>query len=98
MQLSPKDESSSPTSVSAHRSDTSRRDQLISEGITLVRFLADELLKLHGLPIPREDLESCGMRGLLMAADAFDYRPGTLFTTYAYRRIRGVMLDALRDG
>src|ERR1700690_3599521 len=100
MQLSLQSQSSSDAFPSPAQEDLrlARRNRLICETTWLVRSLARELLMLHAFSISQEDLESCGLRGLVHAADAFDYRPGTRFSTFAYYRIRGVMLDAVRDG
>jgi RNA polymerase sigma factor for flagellar operon FliA len=44
----------------------------------------------------RDDLFGFGMLGLLAAADSFDAARGLAFSTYAYPRIRGAILDELR--
>lgn len=44
-----------------------------------------------------EELESDAYLGLIQAAKAFDPSHGTLFRTYAARRITGAMLDGLRE-
>lgn len=47
--------------------------------------------------MPREDLESCGMLGLLEALDRYDPSHGVRFETFAWYRIRGAILDYLRS-
>lgn len=74
------------------------RNRLIEETITLVQSLAVELLRIHRFPIACEDLVSCGMRALVEAAVAFDSTRGVQFSTFAYWRVRGAMLDANRNG
>jgi RNA polymerase sigma factor for flagellar operon FliA len=99
MQLSLQTQSSSDAVPSSDQEfPLARRNRLICETMWLVGSLAWEILRVHAFSISREDLESCGMRGLVHAADAFDHRAGTRFSTFAYYRIRGVMLDAVRDG
>jgi len=44
-----------------------------------------------------DDLVQCGMVGLLDAARRYDNRDGAAFETYATLRIRGAMLDELRE-
>jgi RNA polymerase sigma factor FliA len=78
--------------------DPARRDRMVAETLWLVRSIAAALLRDHHFSISQEDLESYGKCGLLEAADSFDYRPGTRFNTFAYYRIRGAMLDAIRYG
>jgi RNA polymerase sigma factor for flagellar operon FliA len=46
--------------------------------------------------IQRDDLFGWGMRGLIEAADAFEPARGLAFSTYAFPRIRGAILDELR--
>ena len=43
-----------------------------------------------------DDLFQCGMLGLLSALKRYDSTSDTLFRTWAYPRIRGSMLDAIR--
>lgn len=43
-----------------------------------------------------EDLQGVGLLGLLEAIDRYDSTHGTRFTTYAYVRIRGAVVDYLR--
>jgi RNA polymerase sigma factor for flagellar operon FliA len=78
--------------------DIARRNRKVTEMLWLVRALATALLRDHHFSISQEDLESYGKCGLLEAADAFDYRSGTRFNTFAYYRIRGAMLDAIHYG
>jgi len=78
--------------------DIARRNRKVTEMLWLVRALATALLRDHHFSISQEDLESYGKCGLLEAADAFDYRSGTRFSTFAYYRIRGAMLDAIHYG
>ena len=100
MQLSLRTQSSPEEAHNPARVEhsSSQRNRLIAETLWLVRSLARELLRQHAFSISCEDLESAGMHGLVCASDAFDGRPGTRFSTFAYRRIRGAMFDAIRDG
>ncbi|MDR7563613.1 MAG: FliA/WhiG family RNA polymerase sigma factor [Armatimonadota bacterium] len=63
----------------------------------LVRAVVQQLAL--GLPshVPREDLESCGMLGLLEALERYDPSQGVRFETFAWYRIRGAILDYLRS-
>ena len=73
------------------------RDALIIEYVPLVKYHAG-VLKLR-LPshIEQDDLISSGIVGLIDALDRFDASRGIKFKTYAEFRIRGAMLDYLRD-
>lgn len=98
-----KAEDESLAATSSHRalprqSDRAHRNRLVEQALWVVRALAVELSRAYHLSISIDDLESYGRCGLLEAADTFDARPGTRFTTFAYYRIRGSMLDAIRAG
>ena len=73
------------------------RDALIIEYVPLVKYHAG-VLKLR-LPahIEQDDLISSGIVGLIDALDRFDASRGIKFKTYAEFRIRGAMLDYLRE-
>ena len=60
----------------------------------MVRAIA---LGLRGCGLDVEDLEQAGMIGLVEAAHRFDAGRGTPFEGYARRRVRGAMVDAVRD-
>lgn len=72
------------------------RDQLILDNLTFVRHVLGRML--GGLPeyIDSENLESAGILGLIEAAGQFDPDRGVAFTTFAYHRIKGAILDELR--
>jgi RNA polymerase sigma factor for flagellar operon FliA len=48
------------------------------------------------LGLEREDALAYGIEGLIQAVDAFDEERGTSFASFAIRRIRGSILDAIR--
>src|SRR6478735_2065497 len=48
--------------------------------------------------VPREDLVSAGMVGLIEAADRYDDSRQEPFVAFAEHRIRGAILDELRRG
>jgi RNA polymerase sigma factor for flagellar operon FliA len=48
------------------------------------------------LGLDREDALAYGIEGLIQAVDAFDETRGTSFASFAVRRIRGSILDAIR--
>lgn len=53
-----------------------------------------------GLPknVSKDDLASNGVMGLIDAIEKFDYQRGLQFETYASWRIRGAIIDGLRQG
>lgn len=47
--------------------------------------------------VDKDDLIGAGLLGLLDAVDRYDPSRGVMFKTYAELRVRGAMLDSLRD-
>jgi RNA polymerase sigma factor FliA len=72
------------------------RDRLILEHIPLLRHIVGRMS--FDLPggLDRDDLFGFGMVGLISAADLWEVERGLKFSTYAYTRIRGAILDELR--
>ena len=75
---------------------TTERDKLVAEHLTLVQAIAGKLKRTLGKSIEFDDLVGYGHKGLIEAADRFDPKQGVTFTTFAYYRIRGAMLDGMR--
>jgi len=73
------------------------RELVVNEFLPSIRYHAS-MLKLR-LPssVEMDDLVSSGVVGLLDALDKFDNSRGIKFKTYAEFRIRGSMLDYLRE-
>jgi len=72
------------------------RDRLVAEHLSLVQAIAGKLKRTLGKSIDFDDLVGYGHKGLIEAADRFDPSHGVTFTTFAYYRIRGAMLDGMR--
>ncbi|WP_438432467.1 FliA/WhiG family RNA polymerase sigma factor [Gorillibacterium sp. sgz500922] len=77
--------------------DESAKRELIESYLSLVDYAAGRLAV--GLPksVAKEDLISTGILGLIDAIEKFDYERGLQFETYASWRIRGAMIDGLRQ-
>jgi len=72
------------------------RDRLILEHIPLLKHISGRMtLDIPG-GMDRDDLYGFGMLGLIAAADTWDATRGIKFSTFAYPRIRGAILDELR--
>lgn len=84
--------------VKAYQSVSQRnvRDHLIVDHLHFVRHVLGRIVS--GLPgfVDKDNLESAGVLGLVEAAASFDPERGIAFTTFAYHRIRGAILDELR--
>jgi RNA polymerase sigma factor for flagellar operon FliA len=72
------------------------RDKLILDHVPLLKHIAGRLALDLPARIEREDLVGYGMVGLIQAADAWDPARGLKFSTFAYPKIRGAILDELR--
>ncbi len=68
----------------------------IENGLPFVESLARRVAATMPHSIDIGDLVQDGMIGLIDAANRFDERRGIKFETFAERRVRGAMIDALR--
>jgi RNA polymerase sigma factor for flagellar operon FliA len=73
------------------------RSALIEAHLAQVKFLAERLAVKLPSTVELDDLIGAGVLGLLDAVDKFDPSRGVQFKTYAEMRVRGAMLDSLRD-
>lgn len=71
--------------------------QLVEQYAPLVKKIAYHLMMRLPASVQVEDLMQNGMMGLLEAASRYDDDFGAQFETYAGQRIRGAMLDGLRE-
>lgn len=80
-----------------HGGSDAAREQLIVEYSSLVKYVAGRVA--IGLPpnVEFDDLVSYGIFGLMDAIDKFDPDRGIKFETYAIARIRGAIMDGLRN-
>lgn len=74
------------------------RDEQILQHMPLVAFVVNRLSsdRNRTLGLDREDAMSYGVEGLIQAVDGYDPSRGTSFASFAVRRIRGSVLDAVR--
>ena len=73
------------------------REQLVQRFMPLVKRIAYHLMARLPPSVQFDDLVQNGMLGLLDAIDRFQEGFGAQFETYAAQRIRGAMLDGLRE-
>ncbi|ANE47561.1 RNA polymerase sigma factor SigD [Paenibacillus swuensis] len=78
--------------------DLEAKKAIIEQYLPLVDYVSNRLAV--GLPknVSKDDLGSFGVMGLMDATEKFDYERGLQFETYASWRIRGAMIDGLRQG
>ncbi|AKH69399.1 RNA polymerase sigma factor, FliA/WhiG family [Spongiibacter sp. IMCC21906] len=73
------------------------RDELVTRHAPLVKRIAYHLISRMPASVDVDDLIQAGMIGLLEAGSHFQGDKGASFETYAGIRIRGAMLDQLRQ-
>lgn len=74
-----------------------KRRALIETHLPQVRFIAERLAAKLPPSVDKDDLIGAGLLGLLDAVDRYDPSRGVMFKTYSELRVRGAMLDSLRD-
>ena len=74
-----------------------KKDQLVQRFAPLVKRIAYHLMARLPSSVQVDDLIQNGMIGLLDAIDRFEAGMGAQFETYAAQRVRGAMLDGLRE-
>ncbi len=76
--------------------DPAAREELVIHYSYLVKYMANRLA--INLPpfVEVDELISCGIEGLIEAAEKYDYERRVKFETYAIARIKGAMIDGLR--
>jgi RNA polymerase sigma factor FliA len=77
--------------------DTEERDRILTEQLPQVRYLARRIHERLPRGGPREDLVHAGVLGLMDALNKFDRSKHVQFGSYAKFRIRGAILDSLRE-
>src|SRR6187402_2298600 len=73
------------------------REELIVSTLPLIKHIAHKVMMRLPATIEMHDLINAGVLGLLDAVDKFEPERGVKFKTYAEVRIRGTILDSLRD-
>ena len=77
--------------------DRNAREALILHYTSLVKYVVGRLALRLPRSLEPDDLISFGVVGLIDAIDRFDLSHQVKFETYALRRIRGQIIDALRN-
>ena len=77
--------------------DDNSRNLLMEHYKYLVKYTADRLYSKLPDKVELDDLVSAGNFGLMDAIDAYDPGRGVKFETYCSPRIRGSILDELRN-
>ncbi len=88
-----------PTVTSTPRAETAaaERERLILDGLPQVKLIASRIHEKLPQTVSIEDLIGAGIVGLIQAIDNFDPSLNVKLKTYAEYKIRGAILDSLRD-
>lgn len=73
------------------------RNQIILDYAPLIKYIAQKIAARLPSNIDLDDLFSAGVIGLMDAIDKYDPSRDNKFKTYAEFRVRGAMLDELRN-
>jgi len=77
------------------RNNQATVERLCCENVGLIYHVANKIAPTY--KVDADDLVSYGFLGLHRAAEMFDQSRGLAFSTYACPKIRGAILDGLRD-
>jgi len=76
---------------------TNARDKLLAEYTPIVRYTAQRMAINLPKDVQLGDLIGAGVMGLIKALESFDVTRDVKFETYATHKIRGAILDDLRE-
>src|SRR5271157_1071579 len=77
--------------------DPVERERLLQENLPEVRYIAHRIHERLPSHVPFDDLVHAGIVGLIDAVDKFDPGRNVQLKSYARFRIRGAILDSLRQ-
>jgi len=77
--------------------DPAVKEKIIIEYAYLIKYVAGRLSIYFGSNVEYDDLVGCGAFGLIDAIEKYDITKGVKFETYASFRIRGSIIDSIRD-
>ena len=77
--------------------DNEERERILLEQLPQVRYLARRIHERLPRHVPLDDLVHAGVIGLIDALSKFDRSKHVQFSSYAKFRIRGAILDSLRE-
>ena len=88
------------TSVSVQATNENNqdlRDQVVLEHLSLVKAIAVRVHENLPVSVDLDDLVHAGILGLMDAATKYDATKNVVFRAYAKHRIKGAILDSLRQ-
>lgn len=88
---------SASSAYARQRMDEEERQRLLEEQLPQVRYIARRIHDRLPSHVPLDDLVNAGIIGLIDALDKFDPGKHVQLKSYAKFRIRGAILDSLRE-
>jgi RNA polymerase sigma factor for flagellar operon FliA len=85
------------SSIANLASSIDERNHLVMQELPQVYYIASRILERLPQQVELTDLVNAGVIGLLEAYEKFDSEKNTQFKTFAKFRIRGAILDSLRE-
>ncbi len=82
--------------ISMKNSKTITWENALETCMPLIRKLASQMARVPNSVIDRDDLINCGLIGLMEATKSYNDSKDVKFSTFAYFRIKGSMLDEVR--
>ena len=79
------------------KSEKSEKNELLAQYMPMVKRLAHHMMGRLPPSVEEDDLVQAGMIGLLDAVSRYDEAQSAQFEAYAIQRIRGSMIDELRQ-
>ena len=79
------------------KTNKSARDTLIVQYIYLIRYVVGRVKVTLPATVSIEDIAGYGVEGLINAVERYSPQKNTRFETYALIRIRGAILDKIRE-
>lgn len=89
--------SGSAVQVTMLATKTSKRDRVVLEHLPLVKAIAVRVYENLPVHVDLDDLVHAGILGLFDAATKYDPEKQVVFSSYAKHRIKGAILDSLRQ-
>src|SRR6204780_1052311 len=83
--------------TAAHEAKMARRDRVVLEHLPLVKAIAVRVHENLPVHVDMDDLVHAGILGLFDAANKYDPDKQVVFSSYAKHRIKGAILDSLRQ-
>jgi RNA polymerase sigma factor for flagellar operon FliA len=83
--------------INTHEARMARRDRVVLEHLPLVKAIAVRVHENLPVHVDLDDLVHAGILGLFDAANKFNPEKQVVFPSYAKHRIKGAILDSLRQ-